>query len=103
MASASFAAMTPTLPSHVLCHDLVIRPTQVPKRLLKKRRSSRCQPAPDTRQPGLLFAWQAGRAIVVSKLNEPGGRHIAAPSFEIMIRAVAAAGPAFLVMAGRGR
>ncbi len=31
------------------------------------------QPAPDTRQPGLLFARQAGRAIIVSKLDEPGG------------------------------
>ena len=34
--------------------------------------SSGCQPAPDTCQPGLLFARQTGRAVIVSELNEPG-------------------------------
>ena len=61
------------------------------------------QPAPDARQPGLLFARPAGRAIIVSKLNESRSCHIAAPSFKIMIHAVAPAVPAFLVMAVRVR
>jgi hypothetical protein len=36
-----------------------------------KRCISGCQLAPDARQPGLLFARQAGRAVIVGKLDEP--------------------------------
>src|SRR5437867_12880608 len=58
---------------------------------------------PDARQPGLSFARQAIRAVIVAQLDEPGDRHIAAPSVKIMIRAVAPLALAFLVMATRLR
>src|SRR5712692_7529251 len=59
--------------------------------------------APHARQPRLLCARQAGRAVIVGKLDEPRGRHIAAPGFKIIVRAVAATAPAFLVLAVRVR
>ena len=36
-----------------------------------KRRSSGCQLAPDAREPGLLFARQAGWTVIVSECYKP--------------------------------
>src|SRR5712692_5557407 len=59
--------------------------------------------APNACQPGLLLARQAGGSVVVVELDEPCGRQVAAPGSEVMVRAVAPAVPAFLVMAARVR
>ena len=53
--------------------------------------------APEARQPGLLFARQPSRAVVVRDLNEARLREIAAPRLKIMIGTVAAKAPAFLI------
>ena len=65
------------------------------------RRYSGTDASPDTGQPWLFVTRQAGRAVIVSKLDETRGRDIPLPSFEIMIRAVAPVVPAFLVIAAR--
>src|SRR5579859_885563 len=57
--------------------------------------------APHARQPGLLLARQPGRAVVMIEFDESGSRHEGAPGFEIMIGAIAAVAPAFLVAAAR--
>src|SRR2546423_2851684 len=59
--------------------------------------------APHAREPGLPLWWQSGRPVIVSQFNKPRGRHEMAPGFEIVIRAVAPAAPAFLVMTVRIR
>jgi hypothetical protein len=55
------------------------------------------RPAPEACQPWLLFARQAGRAIIVGKLGKARGRQIAPPACEVVIGAVASPAPAFLV------
>ena len=60
-------------------------------------------PTPDAREPGLLFARQTGRPVVMLKLGEPGGLQELQPFFVIMISAIAPAIPAFLVIAMRIR
>src|SRR5208337_4068576 len=68
-----------------------------------KPRSSRIESAPDARQPWLLFAWRAVRAVIMRQLNESGRGHVAAPRLEIVKHTVAPATPAFLVVAARVR
>ena len=46
------------------------------------------------------FPLQAGRTIIVAKLNEPCSRYIAAPSMKIIIHAVAPTVPAFPLQIG---
>ena len=57
--------------------------------------------APGARQPGLPFARQPNGPVIVRKSNKLGMRQEAAPSLEIMIDAVAAEVPAFLIMTAR--
>src|SRR5260221_5040705 len=59
--------------------------------------------APRAREPGLPLARQALGAVVVRKLFESGGGHKAPPGFQIVIRTVAPAVPALLVVALRVR
>src|SRR6185295_2372677 len=58
-------------------------------------------PTPDARQPGLLFARQAGRPVVVLELVESGSGEVAAPGLQVVVGAVAPAVPALLVGAAR--
>jgi hypothetical protein len=55
----------------------------------------------DARHSLAKAAFQAGRTVIVGKLNEPCSRYIAAPSMKIIIHAVAPTVPAFLVMTVR--
>src|SRR5260221_4441071 len=59
--------------------------------------------APGAREPGLPLARQALGPVVVRELFESGGGHEAPPGFQIVIRAVAPAVPALLVVAVRVR
>src|SRR5215470_15443152 len=59
--------------------------------------------APNGRQPGLPFARQAGRAIVVRKLDKSRLGHVAPPGVQTVKRTEAPAIPLFLVVAARVR
>src|SRR6266852_4596390 len=59
--------------------------------------------APRAREPGLPLARQAFGPVVVRELFKSGGSHKALPGFQIVIRAVAPAVPALLVVAVRVR
>src|SRR5258706_140108 len=59
--------------------------------------------APRAREPGLPLARQALGPVVVGELFKSGGGHKAPPGFQIVIRAVAPAVPALLVVAVRVR
>src|SRR5215468_8708732 len=59
--------------------------------------------APNRRQPGLLFAWQAGRPIVVRKLDKSRLGHMAPPGVQTVKRTEAPTLPLFLVVAARVR
>src|SRR5260221_9762878 len=59
--------------------------------------------APRAREPGLPLARQALGPVVVRELRKPRCGHKAPPGFQIVIRAVAPAVPALLVVAGRVR
>src|SRR6266850_2996245 len=59
--------------------------------------------APRAREPGLPLARQALGPVVVRKLRKPRCGHKAPPGFQIVIRAVAPAVPALLVVAVRVR
>src|ERR1041384_663337 len=58
---------------------------------------------PYAREPGLLVAWNAGRAVIMLQLDKSGAGHIAPPAFEVVEGAVALAPPAFFVVAARVR
>src|SRR5215468_3652450 len=64
---------------------------------------SRSALTPHGREPGLPLAREAGWAVVVAQLVEAGGGDVAAPRLEVEEAAVAAAAPAFLVVAARVR
>src|SRR6266571_7281375 len=59
--------------------------------------------APRAREPGLPLARQALGPVVVRELFKSGGGRKAPPGFQIVIRAVAPAVPALLVVAVRVR
>src|SRR6266540_1783026 len=61
------------------------------------------RPAPHAREPGLAFARQALGPVVVLELRETGRGHEAPPGLQVVVRAVAAAVPALLVLAVRVR
>src|ERR1051325_10044855 len=54
-------------------------------------------------EPGLLFPWQAGRAVVMSDLRKSGCGHDVAPAAEVIEHTVSAAAPAFFVVTSRVR
>src|SRR5687768_13014813 len=56
---------------------------------------------PDAGEPGLLLARQPGRTVIVLELGEAGPGQVAPPGLEVVVGAVAAAVPAFLVVAVR--
>ena len=64
---------------------------------------SSLQPAPRAREPGLPLARQTFGPVVVRELGESRGGHETPPAFQVVIRAVAPAVPALLVMAVRVR
>ena len=72
-----------------------------PDRLHWRAGADALNPPPDASQPRLLFEWQSGRAIVVVQLQEAGRDQIASPCFEVVVRAIALAAPAFLIPAAR--
>ena len=57
--------------------------------------------APGARKPGLFFARQPSRPVKVRKFNKPCLCHIAAPSLKIMVDAITAKVPAFLILTAR--
>src|SRR5690349_16255514 len=57
----------------------------------------------DACEPGLLFAGQAGRPVIVLQLLESGRLHVAAPGFQVVIGPVASLVPALLVRTTRIR
>src|SRR5690606_34183063 len=70
-------------------------------------RAARCRPSasgcrtPYAGQPGLLLARQPGGPVIVLQLAEAGGGQQRAPRGQVVVGAVAAAVPAFLVVAAR--
>src|SRR6266704_2380257 len=68
-----------------------------------RRGATPSRPAPHAREPGLPLARQALGPVVVLELRETGRGHEAPPGFQVVIRAVAAAVPALLVVAVRVR
>src|SRR6266702_2373889 len=68
-----------------------------------RRGATPSRPAPHAREPGLPFARQALGPVVVLELRETGRGHEAPPGIQVVIRAVAAAVPALLVVAVRVR
>src|SRR4051794_40940230 len=65
------------------------------------RRRAALATTPYAREPGLLFARQTRRTVVMVEQDEAGGFEVSAPALEIVVGAITARAPALLVLPAR--